>query len=182
MWIILNIQIWIILVADYYFSLQCTLLISLIKFTPLKGVKRGIFFAISSTLLIPLWVLYIVTITPGTLRQVMSCETKVLWHGRHWVSFRAFLVKHFVFLILNCPLSEYIFKSCNWFTNSYSTFQSLKSACRFGPNNSMWISFALIRKCLKHQEVYLKQKFQKQQKWVYQITLKMAPFSLQQYD
>ncbi|XP_070775811.1 sodium- and chloride-dependent GABA transporter 2-like [Enoplosus armatus] len=58
----------------------CTsiLLLSLIKFTPLKyntyqypwwGYALGIFFAISSTLFIPLWVLYIVAVTPGTLRQ-----------------------------------------------------------------------------------------------------------------
>ncbi|XP_029931717.1 sodium- and chloride-dependent GABA transporter 2-like [Myripristis murdjan] len=59
----------------------CTgiLLISLIKFTPLKynntyqypwwGYSIGIFLTLSSALLVPLWFLYSLTVTPGTLRQ-----------------------------------------------------------------------------------------------------------------
>ncbi|XP_070701920.1 sodium- and chloride-dependent GABA transporter 2-like [Pempheris klunzingeri] len=54
------------------------LLFSLIKFTPLKygtyqypwwGYAIGIFLAISSVLLIPLWVLYSMAVTPGTVRE-----------------------------------------------------------------------------------------------------------------
>ncbi|XP_041804539.1 sodium- and chloride-dependent GABA transporter 2-like [Chelmon rostratus] len=60
----------------------CTLLLSLIRFTPLKynntyqypwwGYALGIFFVLSSTLLIPLWVFYILAVTPGTLRQRLT--------------------------------------------------------------------------------------------------------------
>ncbi|XP_029309237.1 sodium- and chloride-dependent GABA transporter 2-like [Cottoperca gobio] len=55
------------------------LLFSLVKFTPLKynntyqypwwGFAIGIILALSSVLLIPLWILYSMAVTPGTLRQ-----------------------------------------------------------------------------------------------------------------
>uniref|UniRef100_A0A669C5R1 Transporter n=1 Tax=Oreochromis niloticus TaxID=8128 RepID=A0A669C5R1_ORENI len=58
----------------------CTFLFSLIKYTPLKfnntyeypwwGYAIGGLFTLSSTLMVPLWILYAVCITPGTLRQV----------------------------------------------------------------------------------------------------------------
>lgn len=61
---------------------QCTFLFSLIKYTPLKfnntyeypwwGYAIGGLFTLSSTLMVPLWMLYAVCITPGTLRQVNS--------------------------------------------------------------------------------------------------------------
>uniref|UniRef100_A0AAQ5ZB48 Transporter n=1 Tax=Amphiprion ocellaris TaxID=80972 RepID=A0AAQ5ZB48_AMPOC len=57
----------------------CTFLFSLIKYTPLKfnntyeypwwGYALGGFFTLSSTLLVPLWMLYAVCVTPGTLKQ-----------------------------------------------------------------------------------------------------------------
>lgn len=57
----------------------CTFLFSLIKYTPLKfnntyeypwwGYAIGGLFTLSSTLMVPLWMLYAVCITPGTLRQ-----------------------------------------------------------------------------------------------------------------
>ncbi|KAM7422700.1 hypothetical protein PAMA_010649 [Pampus argenteus] len=57
----------------------CTFLFSLIKYTPLKfnntyeypwwGYTIGGFFTLSSTLMVPLWMLYAVSVTPGTLRQ-----------------------------------------------------------------------------------------------------------------
>ncbi|CAI5687372.1 solute carrier family 6 member 22, tandem duplicate 2 isoform X2 [Oreochromis niloticus] len=57
----------------------CTFLFSLIKYTPLKfnntyeypwwGYAIGGLFTLSSTLMVPLWILYAVCITPGTLRQ-----------------------------------------------------------------------------------------------------------------
>uniref|UniRef100_A0A672Z6X2 Transporter n=1 Tax=Sphaeramia orbicularis TaxID=375764 RepID=A0A672Z6X2_9TELE len=60
----------------------CTFLFSLVKYTPLKfnntyeypwwGYAIGGFFTLSSTLLIPLWMLYAVSITPGTLKQVWT--------------------------------------------------------------------------------------------------------------
>lgn len=57
----------------------CTFLFALIKYTPLKfnntyeypwwGYAIGGFFTLSSTLLVPLWMLYAITVTPGTLRE-----------------------------------------------------------------------------------------------------------------
>ncbi|KAA8593403.1 hypothetical protein FQN60_009519 [Etheostoma spectabile] len=57
----------------------CTFLFSLVKYTPLKfnntyeypwwGYAIGGFFTLSSTLMVPLWMLYAVSVTPGTLRQ-----------------------------------------------------------------------------------------------------------------
>ncbi|XP_076603501.1 solute carrier family 6 member 22, tandem duplicate 2 [Chaetodon auriga] len=57
----------------------CTFLFSLVKYTPLKfnntyeypwwGYAIGGFFTLSSTLLVPLWMLYAVSVTPGSLRQ-----------------------------------------------------------------------------------------------------------------
>uniref|UniRef100_A0A3Q2FQI5 Transporter n=1 Tax=Cyprinodon variegatus TaxID=28743 RepID=A0A3Q2FQI5_CYPVA len=56
-----------------------TFLFSVIKHTPLKfnntyeypwwGYALGLFFTLSSTLLVPLWMLYVVIVTPGTLKQ-----------------------------------------------------------------------------------------------------------------
>uniref|UniRef100_A0A8P4KM87 Transporter n=1 Tax=Dicentrarchus labrax TaxID=13489 RepID=A0A8P4KM87_DICLA len=60
-----------------------TFVFSLVKFTPLKfnstteypwwGYALGWWFTLSSTLMVPLWMVYNVSITPGTLRQV-SCS------------------------------------------------------------------------------------------------------------
>ncbi|KAM3620850.1 uncharacterized protein V6R79_002946 [Siganus canaliculatus] len=57
----------------------CTFLFSLVKYTPLKfnntyeypwwGYAIGGFFTLSSTLMVPLWMLYAVSATPGTLGQ-----------------------------------------------------------------------------------------------------------------
>ncbi|XP_028430846.1 sodium- and chloride-dependent GABA transporter 2-like [Perca flavescens] len=57
----------------------CTFLFSLVKYTPLKfnntyeypwwGYAIGGFFTLSSTLMVPLWMLYAVSVTPGKLRQ-----------------------------------------------------------------------------------------------------------------
>ncbi|XP_071768766.1 sodium- and chloride-dependent GABA transporter 2 [Centroberyx gerrardi] len=59
-----------------------TFVFSLVKYTPLKfnntidypwwGYALGWWFTLSSTLMIPLWMLYNVSITPGTLRQRIS--------------------------------------------------------------------------------------------------------------
>ncbi|XP_068598844.1 sodium- and chloride-dependent GABA transporter 2-like [Brachionichthys hirsutus] len=56
-----------------------TFVFSLIKYTPLKfnnttlypwwGYALGWFFTLSSTLIVPIWMIYNVSITPGTLRQ-----------------------------------------------------------------------------------------------------------------
>ncbi|XP_058486783.1 sodium- and chloride-dependent GABA transporter 2-like [Solea solea] len=57
----------------------CTLLFAVVRYTPLKfnntyeypwwGYALGGFLALSSTLFVPLWMLYAVSVTPGTLRQ-----------------------------------------------------------------------------------------------------------------
>uniref|UniRef100_UPI003AAA4382 sodium- and chloride-dependent GABA transporter 2-like n=1 Tax=Centroberyx gerrardi TaxID=166262 RepID=UPI003AAA4382 len=57
----------------------CTFVFSLVKYTPLKfnntyeypwwGYTIGGFFTLSSTLMVPLWMLYAMSVTPGTLRQ-----------------------------------------------------------------------------------------------------------------
>uniref|UniRef100_A0A8C8BRE2 Transporter n=1 Tax=Oncorhynchus tshawytscha TaxID=74940 RepID=A0A8C8BRE2_ONCTS len=62
-----------------------TFVFSLIKFTPLKfnntfqypwwGSAVGWWFTLSSTLMVPLWMVYIVSVTPGTLRQRLSILT-----------------------------------------------------------------------------------------------------------
>ncbi|KAL0978147.1 hypothetical protein UPYG_G00166740 [Umbra pygmaea] len=62
-----------------------TFVFSLVKFTPLKfnnnfeypwwGYAIGCWFTLSSTLLVPLWMVYIVSITPGTIRQRLSILT-----------------------------------------------------------------------------------------------------------
>lgn len=61
---------------------QGTFIFSLVKYTPLKfnnttpypwwGYALGWWFTLSSTLMVPLWMVYNVSITPGTLRQVSS--------------------------------------------------------------------------------------------------------------
>lgn len=60
--------------------LQATFFFSLVKYTPLKfnnttpypwwGYALGWFFTLSSTLLVPIFMIYSVSVTPGTLRQV----------------------------------------------------------------------------------------------------------------
>ncbi|XP_040014958.1 sodium- and chloride-dependent GABA transporter 2-like [Xiphias gladius] len=60
----------------------CTLLFSVVKYSPLKfsntyeypwwGYTIGGFFTLSSTLMVPLWMLYAVSVTPGTLRQRLN--------------------------------------------------------------------------------------------------------------
>ncbi|KAI3370031.1 hypothetical protein L3Q82_024819 [Scortum barcoo] len=69
---------------QYFTPAICTFtfLFSLVKYTPLKfnktyeypwwGYTIGGFFTLSSTLMIPLWMLYAVSVTPGTLRQRMK--------------------------------------------------------------------------------------------------------------
>ncbi|XP_075316116.1 sodium- and chloride-dependent GABA transporter 2-like [Odontesthes bonariensis] len=62
----------------------CTFLFSLIKYTPLKfnntyeypwwGYAIGGFFTLSSTVMVPLWMLYAVSITPGTLPQRLKLQ------------------------------------------------------------------------------------------------------------
>ncbi|XP_076012990.1 sodium- and chloride-dependent GABA transporter 2-like isoform X1 [Genypterus blacodes] len=57
----------------------CIFLFSLVKYTPLKfnntyeypwwGYMLGGFFTLSSTLMVPLWMLYALSVTPGTLTQ-----------------------------------------------------------------------------------------------------------------
>ncbi|AWP04327.1 putative sodium- and chloride-dependent GABA transporter 2-like [Scophthalmus maximus] len=61
------------------------LLFSLVKFTPLRynntykypwwGLALGLFLALSSVLIVPLWCLYILTVTPGTPRQRLKVVT-----------------------------------------------------------------------------------------------------------
>uniref|UniRef100_A0A672PR16 Transporter n=1 Tax=Sinocyclocheilus grahami TaxID=75366 RepID=A0A672PR16_SINGR len=56
-----------------------TFVFSLVKFTPLKfnntfeypwwGYAAGCWFTLSSTLMVPIWMIYVVLITPGTLKQ-----------------------------------------------------------------------------------------------------------------
>ncbi|KAL3058718.1 hypothetical protein OYC64_010801 [Pagothenia borchgrevinki] len=60
----------------------CTFIFSLVKYTPLKfnntyeypwwGYTIGGFFTLSSTLMVPLWMLYAVSVTPGSLRQRLT--------------------------------------------------------------------------------------------------------------
>uniref|UniRef100_A0A672P6I8 Solute carrier family 6 member 22, tandem duplicate 2 n=1 Tax=Sinocyclocheilus grahami TaxID=75366 RepID=A0A672P6I8_SINGR len=59
-----------------------TFIFSLVKYTPLKfnnvyeypwwGYAIGGFFTLSSTLLVPLWMIYLVGTTPGSMRQTLS--------------------------------------------------------------------------------------------------------------
>uniref|UniRef100_A0A3B3RPV9 Transporter n=1 Tax=Paramormyrops kingsleyae TaxID=1676925 RepID=A0A3B3RPV9_9TELE len=59
-----------------------TFIFSLIKYTPLKfnnvyeypwwGYAIGWFFTLSSTLIVPFWMVYVMAITPGSIRQVRS--------------------------------------------------------------------------------------------------------------
>ncbi|XP_056130892.1 sodium- and chloride-dependent GABA transporter 2-like [Lampris incognitus] len=58
---------------------MCTFLFSVVRYTPLKfnntyeypwwGYAIGGFFTLSSTLLVPLWMLYAMSVTPGTIKQ-----------------------------------------------------------------------------------------------------------------
>uniref|UniRef100_A0A8C1B4E0 Transporter n=1 Tax=Cyprinus carpio carpio TaxID=630221 RepID=A0A8C1B4E0_CYPCA len=60
-----------------------TFVFSLVKFTPLKfnntfeypwwGYAVGWWFTLSSTLMVPIWMIYVILITPGTLKQVIPC-------------------------------------------------------------------------------------------------------------
>ncbi|XP_024229834.2 sodium- and chloride-dependent GABA transporter 2 isoform X2 [Oncorhynchus tshawytscha] len=71
----------------YFTPVICTatFVSSLIKFTPLKfnntfqypwwGSAVGWWFTLSSTLMVPLWMVYIVSVTPGTLQQRLSILT-----------------------------------------------------------------------------------------------------------
>lgn len=63
--------------------LQATFIFSLVKYTPLKfnnttpypwwGYALGWWFTLSSTLLVPIFMIYNLSVTPGTLRQVRAC-------------------------------------------------------------------------------------------------------------
>lgn len=62
-----------------YLSSQVVLILSLINFTPLKldsyqypgwAYTFGIFLSVSSLLPLPVWVIYVLTVAPGTARQV----------------------------------------------------------------------------------------------------------------
>ena len=62
--------------------IKATFAFSLVKYTPLKfnntldypwwGGLLGWWFTLSSTLIVPLWMIFKVAITPGTLRKVSS--------------------------------------------------------------------------------------------------------------
>uniref|UniRef100_A0A672PD30 Sodium- and chloride-dependent GABA transporter 2-like n=1 Tax=Sinocyclocheilus grahami TaxID=75366 RepID=A0A672PD30_SINGR len=62
-----------------------TFVFSLVKFTPLKfnntfeypwwGYAVGWWFTLSSTLMVPIWMIYVIIITPGTLKQVIPYST-----------------------------------------------------------------------------------------------------------
>uniref|UniRef100_A0AAY4C0M0 Transporter n=1 Tax=Denticeps clupeoides TaxID=299321 RepID=A0AAY4C0M0_9TELE len=70
---------------QYITPIVCTgtFIFSLVKYTPLKfnnsyeypwwGYALGSFFTLSSTLCVPLWMVYVVSITPGTMREVALC-------------------------------------------------------------------------------------------------------------
>lgn len=67
--------------------LQGTFIFSLVKYTPLKfnntteypwwGYALGWWFTLSSTLLVPILMLYNLSVTPGTLRQVSCYYIKI---------------------------------------------------------------------------------------------------------
>lgn len=62
---------------------QATFIFSLVKYTPLKfnnttpypwwGYALGWWFTLSSTLLVPIFMIYNLSVTPGTLWQVCMC-------------------------------------------------------------------------------------------------------------
>lgn len=64
----------------FHCNFQGTFIFSLVKYTPLKfnntleypwwGYALGWWFTLSSTLMVPFWMLYNLSTTPGTLRQV----------------------------------------------------------------------------------------------------------------
>lgn len=68
------------------FCFQATFLFSLVKYTPLKfnnitpypwwGNALGWWFTLSSTLLVPIFMIYNLSVTPGTLWQVRMCVSK----------------------------------------------------------------------------------------------------------
>uniref|UniRef100_A0A8D3D741 Transporter n=1 Tax=Scophthalmus maximus TaxID=52904 RepID=A0A8D3D741_SCOMX len=82
--------------SEFEFTHPCgTFIFSLIKYTPLKfnntieypwwGYTLGWWFTLSSTLMVPLWMLYNLSNTPGTLRQVswghamcLNCPTSFI--------------------------------------------------------------------------------------------------------
>lgn len=76
------------LLVSVLFFFQSTLLFSLIRYTPLKfnntyeypwwGYALGGFFTLSSTIMAPLWMLYAMRVTPGTLKQVQSQAASVI--------------------------------------------------------------------------------------------------------
>lgn len=65
---------------SFHYCFQGTFIFSLVKYTPLKfnntteypwwGYAVGWWFTLSSTLMVPIWMLYNLSVTPGTLRQV----------------------------------------------------------------------------------------------------------------
>lgn len=65
---------------------QATFIFSLVKYTPLKfnnvtpypwwGNALGWWFTLSSTLLVPIFMIYNLSVTPGTLWQVRMCVSK----------------------------------------------------------------------------------------------------------
>lgn len=69
-----------------YLHAQGTLIFALLKFTPLRynntyqypwwGHAFGLFLAFSSVLVVPIWFLYSLAVTPGTMRQV---------HGNNYI-------------------------------------------------------------------------------------------------
>lgn len=68
------------------FCFQATFIFSLVKYTPLKfnnitpypwwGNALGWWFTLSSTLLVPIFMIYNLSVTPGTLWQVSMCISK----------------------------------------------------------------------------------------------------------
>lgn len=78
----------------FCFFFKCTLLFSLVKYTPLKfsntyeypwwGYIIGGFFTLSSTLVVPVWMLYAVSVTPGTVKQVQSHVSTVAKESRYY--------------------------------------------------------------------------------------------------
>ncbi|KAK2862041.1 hypothetical protein Q5P01_001574 [Channa striata] len=90
----------------------CTFIFSVVKYTPLKfnntyeypwwGYAIGGFLTLSSTLIVPLWMLYAVIVTPGTLRQrlevlstpAVDLPTATLGKASTHVAFQTFTHLH----------------------------------------------------------------------------------------
>uniref|UniRef100_A0A673J0X4 Transporter n=1 Tax=Sinocyclocheilus rhinocerous TaxID=307959 RepID=A0A673J0X4_9TELE len=97
-----------------------TFVFSLVKFTPLKfnntfeypwwGYAVGWWFTLSSTLMVPIWMIYVILITPGTLKQVIpSSDLPLTSERRKETLFKSHTHIQYIYIFFFSEIGPFVF-------------------------------------------------------------------------